>query len=461
MTPRLPIRVRLTAVFTAVMALALAGAGVGAVLDFGATLDAAVDARLTARTDDLAAPGGDAHLADDAGGVAQRIAADGHVLAASPRTGAVPLLDPDDLARASRHPLRLDRDHVPGVTGRARVLATAGSGDTVVVVATSLAGRDAALADIRTELAVAFPVVLLVATAAAYLLATAALRPVERMRARAAAITADTPGPRLPVPPGHDEVTRLGDTLNDMLDRLHTALTRERDFVADASHELRTPLALLTTELELALRRPRSPAETEAALRGALADTHRLVALAEDLLLLARTDHGYRVAAATVPLAPLLHHVADRYRTAANGRAIRVHCSGDLVATVDPDQFERAVANLVDNAARHGGGDVDVTAGTDGEHLTVRIRDHGPGFPAEYLPRAFDRFTRADTARAGPGTGLGLAIVAAIARRHAGTAGADNHPDGGAEVSLRLPVPPAHVRSAPASSRLLHEARTS
>jgi len=444
MTPRLPIRVRLTAAFSAVMALALAGAGAGAVLDFGRTLDAAVDARLTARADDLAAlDGATARLADDADSVAQRIAVDGHVVAASPHAGAAPLLDPGELARARRHPLHLDREHVPGVPGRARVLATGGSGDTVVVVATSLAGRDAALADIRTELAVAFPLVLLVATAAAYLLATAALRPVERMRARAAAITADTPGPRLPVPPGRDEISRLGATLNDMLDRLHTALTRERDFVADASHELRTPLALLKTELELALHRPRSPAETDAALRGALADTERLVTLAEDLLLLARTDRDHQPTPEGTPLAPLLHRVADRYRTGVDGPAIRATCAADVCAAVDARQFERAIANLVDNALRHGGGSIDVTADQDGTYRTVRVRDHGTGFPPDFLPTAFDRFTRADAARTGPGTGLGLAIVAAIVRWHGGTAHARNHPDGGAEVALHLPGPPA------------------
>ncbi|OLE22764.1 MAG: hypothetical protein AUG44_24105 [Actinobacteria bacterium 13_1_20CM_3_71_11] len=437
----MPIRVRLTAAFTAVMALALAGAGAGAVLDFGRSLDASLDARLAARAGDLAAPDVAAWLADDTDGVSQRIAIDGRVLAASPHAGTVPLLNPDELGRARRHRLYVDRDRVAGVAGRARLLAMGAGGDTVVVVATSLAGRDAALADIRTELAVAFPLVLLIATAAGYLLATAALRPVERMRAQAAAITADTPGAQLPVPPGRDEITRLGTTLNDTLDRLHTALTRERDFVADASHELRTPLALLTTGLELALRRPRSPAETEAALRSALADAHRLVALAEDLLLLARTDHGYRPAAVLVPLAPLLHRVAGRHRPTAAGRTIRVDCPGELVATIDPDQFERAVGNLVDNAVRHGRGDVDITAGTDGAHLTVLVRDRGPGFPAGYLPRAFDRFTRADTARTGPGTGLGLAIVAAIARRHDGTAEATNDPRGGAVVTLRLPVP--------------------
>jgi signal transduction histidine kinase len=224
-----------------------------------------------------------------------------------------------------------------------------------------------------------------------------------------------------------------------MLDRLHTALTRERDFVADASHELRTPLALLKIELELALRRPRSPAETDAALRGALADTERLVALAEDLLLLARIDRGGPATPERTSLAPLLHRVADRYRAGADGRAIRIDCPIEVSATVDARELERAVANLIDNALRHGAGAVQVTAFRDGAHLTIAVRDHGSGFPDDFLPRAFDRFARADAARTGPGTGLGLAIVAAVVRRYSGTAEAGNHPGGGAVVTLHLP----------------------
>src|SRR5205085_12035881 len=112
------------------------------------------------------------------------------------------------------------------------------------------------------------------------------------MRRRAAAITAATPGARLPVPPAHDEISRLAETINDMLGRLEAAFRHERRFVADASHELRTPLALLRTELELALRRTRSREELEAAVRSAAEETERLTRLAEDLLLVARADQG-------------------------------------------------------------------------------------------------------------------------------------------------------------------------
>src|SRR6266508_94358 len=449
---RIPIRLRLTAAFAVVMTLVLAGVGVGTVAHFGAAFDEAIDANLAAHTRELAtgSPQWTGPLVNEPDLVEQVLTPDGWVRAASPRVAASPLLTAAEVAAAAEQRLRIDRAAVTGLPGRARIMVTPAAGGTLIlVVAASLAGRDRALADVRGELAVALPLVLLIATAGAYLLAAAALRPVDRMRARAAAITADTPGTRLPVPPGRDEITRLGGTLNDLLDRLHAALTRERDFVADASHELRTPLALLKTELELALHRPRSPAETDAALRAALGDTRRLVSLAEDLLLLARTDRGQHPNPEPTPLAPLLCGGTDRYRAAADGQPIRVHCPAGLVATVDAGQLNRAVTNLVDNAWRHGAGPVDITAEARNGHLTIRVRDHGRGFPPDFLPSAFDRFTRGDAARSGPGTGLGLAIVAAVARRHAGTAEAANHRDGGAEVTLRLPAPDA---SAPGRS---------
>ena len=163
-----------------------------------------------------------------------------------------------------------------------------------------------------------------------------------------------------------------------MLDRLHTALARERDFVADASHELRTPLALLKTELELALHRPRTPTETDAALRAALADTDRLVTLAEDLLLLARTDHTTASSTEPVALAPLLHEAAHRHQPAANGRPIAVRCPDDLVAHLDPAQLRRAIDNLIDNALGHGAGPIDITARADRGQVVLSVRDHGP-----------------------------------------------------------------------------------
>ena len=164
------------------------------------------------------------------------------------------------------------------------------SGD-VVAVARSLEPREETLHRLLHELTIAFPLALLLAAVAGYALAAGALRPVEAMRRRAAAVTATRPG-RLPVPRSRDEVSRLALTLNDMLERLEASFQHERRFLSDASHELRTPLALLRAELELALRRPRSAEELELALRSAAEETERLSRLAEDLLLIARADQG-------------------------------------------------------------------------------------------------------------------------------------------------------------------------
>ncbi|HEY6794003.1 MAG TPA: HAMP domain-containing sensor histidine kinase [Kineosporiaceae bacterium] len=330
------------------------------------------------------------------------------------------------------------------------------------------AAQQTGMDDLREELLISLPLVLIAATLGAYLLAAAALRPVEHMRAQAAAVTEDTPGQRLDVPPSRDEIARLSATLNTMLDRLQQALDHERRFVADASHELRTPLSLLRTELELALRRPRDATDLRAALASALEETVRLVDLTEDLLLLARTDrdkihpgHAGAPAAVTgqssghgggegsdILLAPVLRRVVARQSAGPRDGRIAIDCPEDTtvaVVAVSVEQLERAVTNLVHNAVRHGREPVTLTARhTDGQ-VRILVRDHGPGFPAAFLPQAFDRFTRADPARSGPGSGLGLAITAAIARTAGGGYAARNHPGGGAEVWITLPAGhPAH-----------------
>lgn len=296
--------------------------------------------------------------------------------------------------------------------------------------------------DLVRELVTALPIVFVLATIGAYLLAAAALRPVERMRTQAAAVTEDTPGHRLDVPPSRDEIARLATTLNDMLARLQTALERERHFVADAGHELRTPLSLLRTEIELALRHPRDATELHAALVSALEETVRLVQLTEDLLLLARTDRRQGTAAQAVvvlDLQPVLRRVTVRLRNGAPASVVTVDCPVGLTVAIPEDRLERAVTNLIRNAQQHGHGPIDVTARRDGQ-IRIEVRDHGQGFPPDFLPHAFDRFTQADRARATTGTGLGLAITAAIARAGGGSHGAANHPDGGAVVWITLPA---------------------
>ena len=270
-----------------------------------------------------------------------------------------------------------------------------------------------------------------------YLLAGAALGPVEAMRRRAEEVSSERTGQRLPLPAARDEIRRLGETLNAMLARLEAGIARERRFVADASHELRTPLALLRTELELALRRPRPVAELEQALSSALEEVDRVVRLAEDLLVLARADDG-RLGLRRAPIAAsdLLESVARRFaaRAAAEGRAIEVGewANGSVLA--DQLRLEQALGNLVDNALSYGAGTVRLEARLSDGELELRVSDEGAGFPAAFLPHAFERFARADEARGGGSTGLGLSIVQAIARAHDGTARAENGASGGGAV---------------------------
>jgi len=246
------------------------------------------------------------------------------------------------------------------------------------------------------------------------------------------------------LPQAHDEIYRLGETLNEMLGRLEAALERERGFVADAGHELRTPLANLKAELELALRRPRTDTELAAAIQSAAEETDRLAQLAEDLLLIARADqHQLPLRKTRVDVHGLLRTVADRFEARARevGRTIDVDGPVALELDADSTRLEQAVGNVVDNALTHGGGTVRLSAAERDGQVELHVCDGGCGFPDDFLPHVFDRFSRADDSRSEAGTGLGLAIAAAIAAAHGGSAHAANRDGAGADVWLALPKP--------------------
>jgi heavy metal sensor kinase len=459
---RIPIRLRLTLVFALALAVVLAAIGAFLYVRLGASLDETINDGLAARSAELATLAG-GRLTDENlrtgepdEGFVQVVDLDGRVLAASRFVEGRSLLDAEGLARAGRSPVTVDRDRVPGLDGRGRFLARAvetPGGTRVLIVGVSLGDRDETTRGLLTELFIVEPATLVLASLLGYALARAALRPVDSMRAEAAAISASEPGRRLSLPGSQDEVRRLGETLNEMLERLERALARERTFVADASHELRTPLALLKAELELALRRPRSVEELEEALRSALAETDRLAGLADDLLLLARSDEG-QLALRRSPIAPreVLVRVAERFshRAQATNRAIEIDASESLRLNADSLQLEQALGNLLENAFRHGEGTIRLTAVENEDRIDLHVQDAGRGFPADFLPRAFDRFSRADKARSTTGAGLGLTIASLIARAHGGSAHAANLEHGGADVWLSIPRADAPVASSPA-----------
>jgi signal transduction histidine kinase len=440
MMRRWPIRIRLTAAFTVVMALVLLAVGAVTVAQTKESLDEAITESLAYRLANLRpiAAATDPSLGGGNPDIAQQIIApDGQVLAATSNLTGQAALSPSELDTARRRPLVTDHSRLGNLRGPVRVAAGPVPGGRVVVAAQSLADRDAAVADLRKELATGLPIVLIAAAIGAYLLAAAALRPVEDMRARAAGISARDAHARLPVPPTRDEIHYLGITFNELLQRLQDALERERQFVSDAGHELRTPLSLLTTELELALRRPRSNPELIAALRSALHETTRLSRLARDLLTVA--DTGSCAEPPTVDLHSHLQTIGERYRHGLGPR-IEIDCPTGQLVRANPDDLDRIISNLIDNATQHGAPPITIQARqVDADGVEIRVGDHGPGFPPDFLPHALDRFTRADAARTTGGTGLGLAIVDTLTQRNHGSVTAHNRPAGGADVTIQLP----------------------
>jgi signal transduction histidine kinase len=427
---RLPVRLRLTLGFAAAMAIVLAAVGALLYVRLGDALAEQLDESLQLRAEALG-DGGALTTGDDEA-VAQRLGPDGSPTESSPGLEE-PLVSPGEASRAQDGSFFVTRE-VDGEPMRLLVTPT-------LVAGASLEDRQESLDELLAQLLVVGPLALLLASVTGYLLATAALRPVEAMRREASEISGDAAGRRLPLPRARDELRRLGETLNAMLGRLQESLARERRFVADASHELRTPLALLQTELELALRHKRTPGELEDALRSAKDEVDRLARLAEDLLVLARLDEG-RLPLRTeeVSARDLLDAVARRFDTRATGEGRALEVDAEPVSLEgDRLRLEQALGNLVDNALRYGAGTVRLEASRSDGEVELRVADEGEGFGPELLPVAFDRFTRRDEARGDGAAGLGLAIVAAIARAHGGTARAENLPDRGAVVSLALP----------------------
>jgi signal transduction histidine kinase len=289
---------------------------------------------------------------------------------------------------------------------------------------------------------------LVLLVAGSWVLVGAALRPVGRMTRAAATISGNAAHERLPAPAGSDEIAELGQTLNGMLDRIDAAMARERRFLDDASHELRTPLTVLRGELELAVDEP-DDAVLRAGVRTALEEAQRLSALAEDLLVLARQRGGeVSLHRQGVDLLEWLRFLAPGLRTISSP-PLHVELDGAAGCQVALDEaaMQRVMFNLATNAARAGAHRLRLMVSQESAFAVLTVDDDGPGFPSDLLPRAFDRFSRADPARAqtgadrAAGTGLGLAIVHSLLRGHDGQVEASNDSElGGARITLRLPV---------------------
>jgi two-component system, OmpR family, sensor kinase len=461
---RFSIRVRLTLAFAITMAIVLGALGAFLYVRVEGTLMEQFNDSLRQRSETLVnlvknrgrdVTAAEVALADDEEGVAQVLEPDGTIVASSKSVRNQMLVDAADLARTRNDRRFFVRREIQGFAGGdVKVLVRrfdARGGPLVLAVGAPLDDVRDSLAGLLAHLLLIAPFALLLSSAAGYLLARAALRPVDEMRERAAQVSSERPGRRLPLPEAKDEIYRLGQTLNEMLGRLEAGIARERRFLAAASHELRTPLALLKTELELALRRPRTREELEHAVASTADEVERLARLAEDLLVLARLEEGrLPLRRSELDVGELLRTVARRFasRAAEAQRGLGVSVPDDMTVVGDRLRLEQALGNLVDNALRHGAGAVALSASRRNGSVEVRVSDEGGGFPADFVPRAFDPLTRADEARRGRSPGLGLAIVAAVAGAHDGSVNISSE-NGSNVVTLVLPASTATVEEPP------------
>lgn len=314
-------------------------------------------------------------------------------------------------------------------------------GQITLIAARSLGEVNRTVRSVTNALLLGVPALVAAIALLAWYLAGRALRPVEAIRAEAAAITGSTMHRRLPEPDTGDEVGRLARTMNAMLDRLEDSSRRQRQFVSDASHELRSPVAAIRAQLEVALRRGPG-ADWPQVARRVLDEDDRLEDAVGELLELARVEEN-RNDPVDVDLDDLVFEEAGRVR------AVPIDTSRVSAGRVvgDRRQLARLVRNLLDNACAHARSRVAAAVVRGEGAVWFVVDDDGPGVPPEDRERVFDRFTRLDEGRghAGGGAGLGLAMVRAIAERQGGAVTIGDAPIGGARFVVRLPA--EHVAS--------------
>ena len=348
-----------------------------------------------------------------------------------------------------------------GAPGRYRVIAfganfqTSPNGSIIsgtAVVAISLADVTSTLRRLLlVELIVTLTVVA-AAGGAAWWLIRVGLRPLTEMEGAAADIAAGDLSRRIETTDEHTEVGRLGGALNVMLEKIETAFAertaseaRLRRFVADASHELRTPLTSIRGYAELFRRGARSrPEDLEKSMQRIEDESARMGVLVDELLLLARLDHGPMLERAPIDLARIASDAVNDARVVQPERPIDLQIAEPVVVEGDDARLRQVTSNLMSNALEHTprATPVHVTVRRDGEQAVLEVADEGPGLDEEHAAKVFDRFFRVDPARArdNGGAGLGLAIVAAIVGAHGGSVSVDTAPGKGARFTVRLPI---------------------
>jgi two-component system sensor histidine kinase MprB len=374
-------------------------------------------------------------------GYQQLVAANGNVIFRSTPNLTLPV-DARTRALANGRGVRYFSDaHVKGI--HLRILSEHVAGGRVLQVAQPLTEVDSILSRLRLILLLIDAGGIALAALLGTFVAGAAVRPLSRLIGATVHVTRTRDLSERITPVGDDEIGRLADSFNTMLDTLEestdalaTSVHAQKQLVADASHELRTPITSVRTNIEILQQRAADidPAEQQLLLGDVVEQVEELSILMNDLIDLARGE-GPRMSDEDVRLDVLIAEVVDRARRRGAGAPIEVDAEPTLIRGV-PKRLERAVSNLLDNALKYGPGEPVEIALHNGR---LTVRDHGPGIAEEDLPHIFDRFYRGADARRRPGSGLGLAIVRQVVDQQDGSIAATPAPGGGTVMSLHLP----------------------
>ena len=442
---RKSIRFRITAIAAAAVAVAMVAAGAALVVLQRNALRAGVDETLAQRADDLSnlVQNGsklpEAFAGTSTEDFAMLVGPDGEVLIATPNlAGVAPAWAQISVAMGDTiqtiRGLEVDDDTF-------RVLSRALSDVGILHVATSFDIIAESSAALLLALAATTPLLVAALAVLVWWLVGRTLQPVENIRSEVAAIEATDLQRRVGRPGTEDEIDRLAATMNEMLERLETSVTRQQQFVADASHELRSPLTRMRSELDVKIAE--SPGVQEkAVLESLLVEVVGLQHMVEDLLYLARVDAAPSPKAfERIDLDDLVIREARRIRSRRRVEVDQSEVSGAHILG-DRGQLTRAVRNLLDNAERHARSRITISLRESDGRAVLIVVDDGPGIPSDKVERIFERFGRLDEARSSTsgGTGLGLAITRDIIERHDGTISLSPTHSPGAAFEVKLPL---------------------
>ncbi len=461
------LRFKLTFYYLAILALILIGVGIASNIYLSRTLLSTIDTSLFEQVERI-----DHHLAV-AAGLKSAEQVDRHEYLVDLTPQLTQIIDSggqvaDEVLGDPRYDVPIDPRSLQNIGVGQTVFTTVGTGQAHLMrLATrrvqtanredhffirsgqSLETLDLAHDRLFVLMVVAIPIGLLLGGLGGLAIASQALRQVDRIRQTAEQINAGDLTERVPLPPHMDEIGRLAKTFNQMIARLQAAFDRQKQFTSDASHEMRTPLAVMRGDIEITLRRNRSVEEYQRVLGSTLEEIVRLSRLVEDLLLLTRADIGkIELQCRPVNLTRLCHdlidYIAPMARLQDHELIFRPPVDDDPIISADENRLRQLLLNLVDNAIKYSepGGKIELCLGRENGEVVLKIRDHGPGIPAEDLPRIFDRFFRRSKMSSDlvvAGSGLGLSISKWIVDSHGGRIEVQSSPGQGTEFTVRLP----------------------